>query len=174
MKPKCCATCPLVSAVSVVYSVYYTLNIATKRAGKTRLMELLSFVAARARHVADITPAALFSMVENEKPALMIDEVERFATSQKDFRAIINSGYRRGGIVTRRLGKPGIHRLGFSAVADPVGILSGVWSPARQIFGNHRGHPCLTGIQPCMTCLNRGGRENAKGLRVHWWGGGNT
>jgi hypothetical protein len=84
---------------------YITITAATKRAGKTRLMELLSFMAARAHHSADITPAALFAMVEDEKPTLMIDEAERFAASQKDFRAIINSGYRRGGTVTRRVGQ---------------------------------------------------------------------
>jgi Protein of unknown function (DUF3631) len=84
---------------------YLVITAATKRAGKTRLMELLSFVAARARHVADITPAAMFGMIENEQPSLMIDEAERFAASQQEFRAIINSGYRRGGEVTRRQGQ---------------------------------------------------------------------
>jgi hypothetical protein len=49
---------------------YLVITAATKRAGKTRLLELLSFIAARAHHSADITPAALFSMVENEKPTL--------------------------------------------------------------------------------------------------------
>ncbi len=43
-------------------------------------------------------------MVEDQKPTLMIDEAERFATAQKEFRAVINSGYRRGGTVTRRQG----------------------------------------------------------------------
>jgi putative DNA primase/helicase len=84
---------------------YLVITAATKRAGKTRLLELLSFIAARAHHSADITPAALFAIVEDEKPTLMIDEAERFAASQKDFRAIINSGYRRGGTVTRRQGR---------------------------------------------------------------------
>jgi Protein of unknown function (DUF3631) len=84
---------------------YLTITAGTKRAGKTRLMELLSFIAARAHHTADITTAALFAMVENEKPTLMIDEAERFAASHKDSRAIINSGYRRGGTVTRRQGQ---------------------------------------------------------------------
>lgn len=83
---------------------YLVITAATKRAGKTRLMELLSFVSARSHPAADITPAALFYLVENEQPTLMIDEAERFAASQKDFRAVINSGYRRGGMVTRRLG----------------------------------------------------------------------
>jgi phage N-6-adenine-methyltransferase len=83
---------------------YLAIIAATKRAGKTRLMEILSFLAARSHHSADITPAALFALVENEKPTLMVDEAERFAASQKDFRAIINSGYRRGGTVTRRQG----------------------------------------------------------------------
>jgi hypothetical protein len=84
---------------------YLVITAATKRAGKTRLMELLSFVAAGARHIADITPAAMFAMIESEKPSLMIDEAERFAASQQEFRAVINSGYRRGGEVTRRQGQ---------------------------------------------------------------------
>jgi phage N-6-adenine-methyltransferase len=50
---------------------YLVITAATKRAGKTRLLELLSFVAARAHHSADITPAALFAIVEDEKPTLM-------------------------------------------------------------------------------------------------------
>lgn len=73
---------------------YLTITAATKRAGKTRLLELLSFVAARSHYTAEITPAALFAVVENEKPTLMIDEAERFATSQKDFRSIINKSVR--------------------------------------------------------------------------------
>jgi hypothetical protein len=64
---------------------YLVISASTKRAGKTRLMELLSFIAARAHHSADITPAALFAIVEDEKPTLMIDEAERFAASQKGF-----------------------------------------------------------------------------------------
>jgi hypothetical protein len=64
---------------------YLVITAATKRAGKTRLMELLSFLGARARHVADITPAALFAMIEEERPTLLIDEAERFATSQRIF-----------------------------------------------------------------------------------------
>jgi putative DNA primase/helicase len=101
---------------------YLTITAATKRAGKTRLMELMSFLAARAHHTADITPAALFSLVEDEKPTLLIDEAERFAASQKDFRSIINSGYRRGGTVIRRLGQGVRH---FKVYSPKVFVLIG-------------------------------------------------
>jgi hypothetical protein len=101
---------------------YLTITAATKRAGKTRLMEVSSFIAARSHHTADITPAALFAMVEDLKPTLMIDEAERFAASQKDFRAIINSGYRRGGTVTRRQGPTVRH---FKVYCPKVFVLIG-------------------------------------------------
>jgi uncharacterized protein DUF3631 len=83
---------------------YLVITAATKRAGKTRLMELLSFLCARSYRTADITPAALYSIIEDDQPTLMIDEAERFAVSRNEFRAIVNSGYRRGETVIRRQG----------------------------------------------------------------------
>jgi hypothetical protein len=120
---------------------YLVITAATKRAGKTRLLELLSFLTARARPVADITPAALFALIEDKKPTLLVDEAERFATSQKDFRAIINSGYRRGGTVMRRQGR----RVREYRIYCPKGfaIIGDVYDTLRDrsfIIGLRRAH----------------------------------
>jgi hypothetical protein len=46
-----------------------------KRSGKSRLLELLAALAARAEHVANISEAALFRML-GTTPTLMVDEVD--------------------------------------------------------------------------------------------------
>jgi hypothetical protein len=83
---------------------YLVLTAATKNSGKTRVMELMAFLSARSHSDADITPAALFALIETNKPTLFLDESERFAVAKSGFRGLLNSGYRRGSTVTRRQG----------------------------------------------------------------------
>jgi len=83
---------------------YLVVTSATKRSGKTRLLELLSFVASNSRLVANISPAALYRTIDSEKPTLLIDEAEMFSSAKSEFRPLLNTGYRRGQSVKRHDG----------------------------------------------------------------------
>jgi len=83
---------------------YLVVTSTTKRSGKTRLLELMSFVASNSRLVANISPAALYRTVDAEKPTLLIDEAEMFSSAKGECRGLLNSGYRRGQTVKRRDG----------------------------------------------------------------------
>ncbi len=83
---------------------YLVVTSATKRSGKTRLLELISFVASNSRLVANISPAALYRTIDAEKPTLLIDEAEMFSSAKSEYRSLLNSGYRRGQTVKRHDG----------------------------------------------------------------------
>jgi hypothetical protein len=83
---------------------YLVVTSATKRSGKTRLLELISFVASNSRLVANITPAALYRTIDAEKPTLLVDEAEMFSSAKSEFRSLLNTGYRRGQTVKRHDG----------------------------------------------------------------------
>jgi hypothetical protein len=83
---------------------YLVVTSATKRSGKTRLLELLSFVASNSRLVAHISPAALYRTIDAEKPTLLVDEAEMFSSAQSEYRSLLNTGYRRGQTVKRHDG----------------------------------------------------------------------
>ena len=83
---------------------YLVVTSTTKRSGKTRLLELLSFVAFNSRLVANISPAALYRTVDAEKPTLLIDEAEMFSSAKGEYPPLLNTGYRRGQTVKRKDG----------------------------------------------------------------------
>jgi Protein of unknown function (DUF3631) len=81
---------------------YLAITSETKQSGKTRLMEVLSFLSHRPRIFTAMTDAVLFQLVRSGDLTLFIDEQEALgsgATSQR--RAILNVGYRRGQTVPR-------------------------------------------------------------------------
>lgn len=83
---------------------YLVVTSATKRSGKTRLLELVSFVAFKSRLVANISPAALYRTIDAEKPTLLVDEAEMLSSAKTEFRSLLNPGYRRGQTVKRHDG----------------------------------------------------------------------
>jgi hypothetical protein len=83
---------------------YLVVTSTTKRSGKTRLLELMSFIASKSRLLANISPAALYRTVDAEKPTLLIDEAEMFTSAKGEYRGLLNTGYRRGQTVKRHDG----------------------------------------------------------------------
>lgn len=64
-----------------------------KRCGKTTLMEVLSAICLRPFATSNITPAAIYRIIEAFKPTLIIDEADTFFNNNKEIRGIINSSY---------------------------------------------------------------------------------
>lgn len=79
---------------------YLLVTSPTARAGKTVALEVLECLVRMPWRPVDLTPAALFRTIGERKPTVLVDEVDALAES-KALRAVLNSGYRAGAVVTR-------------------------------------------------------------------------
>ena len=77
---------------------------ATKGCGKTTLLDVLSRLLPRPLPTANVTPAALFRVVEGYQPTLLVDEADTFLHDNNELRGVLNSGHRKGGTVLRTVG----------------------------------------------------------------------
>lgn len=75
-----------------------------KRCGKTTALQILSALAARPLPTDNVSPAALFRVVEAHQPTLLVDEADAFARGNDELRGVLNSGHTRGGRVLRCVG----------------------------------------------------------------------
>ncbi|CAN7724162.1 DUF3631 domain-containing protein [Pseudomonas umsongensis] len=66
-----------------------------KRCGKSVLLAVMSWLVYRPLPVSNISPAALFRVVEQYKPTLLIDEVDTFLQENEVLRGILNAGHTR-------------------------------------------------------------------------------
>jgi len=80
---------------------YLHVTAATKRAGKTRLLEVLEPLVARPWKTDRMSAAVLVRKVDAEQPTLLLDESDAVLTVTSEYsealRGLLNSGYRRGG-----------------------------------------------------------------------------
>jgi hypothetical protein len=77
----------------------------TKRCGKTTLLDVLGRLVRRPKMAADISPSAIFRVVEAHRPTLLIDEADTFLPGNDDMRRLLNSGYQRNGTAIRNVGE---------------------------------------------------------------------
>ena len=79
-----------------------------KRCGKTTLLELLALLANRSLTAANISPAALFKVIQETSPTLLIDEADTFLQGRDELAGILNAGYRKANSYVVRVadGKP--------------------------------------------------------------------
>jgi Protein of unknown function (DUF3631) len=66
-----------------------------KRCGKTTTLSLLARLVPRALLSSNISPAALFRIVEKYAPTLLVDEADSFLRDKEELRGILNSGHSR-------------------------------------------------------------------------------
>jgi hypothetical protein len=76
----------------------------TKGCGKTLLLDILGRLVLRPLPTANVTPAAVFRVVEAHRPTLLIDEGDTFLREADELRGVLNSGHRKGGTVLRVVG----------------------------------------------------------------------
>ena len=89
---------------------YLSVSAMVKSAGKTRVLELLQFLAGEGKAIlvdGSVTVAAVYTEIEESK-VILIDESERLQNPKSPFRPILNGGYRRGQTVLRKLGKENV------------------------------------------------------------------
>jgi hypothetical protein len=81
------------------------LRSATGDCGKTTLLDVIGRLAARPSKFDSITASAIFHLIDESHPTLLLDEVDNLMLGLQAngrIRAIINSGHRRGGVVAIR------------------------------------------------------------------------
>ncbi len=84
---------------------YLNVCSATKRAGKSRTLEVLEVLCRNPLKASSITEAALYQAIEARRPTFLIDEVDTLFTSRSErseaVRGVLNDGYRESGKVLR-------------------------------------------------------------------------
>jgi hypothetical protein len=84
---------------------YMAITSPTKRCGKTRMCELISFVCFEPLQAVNISSAALYRILGKGKRTLLIDEAESLSHPRDEkaaaLREILNAGYRKGSVVVR-------------------------------------------------------------------------
>ena len=77
-------------------STFANLTSATKRCGKSLLLELLAELVYRAMPLSgQVTAAALFRIVEAHAPTLMLDEADTYMREDETLRGVVNGSQRR-------------------------------------------------------------------------------
>ena len=88
---------------------YLNVFSAEKRSGKTRLLEVLSLLAARSWLTGRVTAAVLVRKVAAETPTLLLDESDAAFKGDREYaealRGILNAGFRRGGVTSLCVGQ---------------------------------------------------------------------
>lgn len=83
------------------FTPYININSAVMRSGKTRLLEVFELFVAKAWLTSRVSPAVLIRKVANQHPTLLLDECDTAFSAEKEYsealRAILNSGFQRGG-----------------------------------------------------------------------------
>ncbi|MBC70608.1 MAG: DUF3631 domain-containing protein [Acinetobacter sp.] len=77
----------------------------TKGAGKSQLLNLIGCLCHNPVSTSNITPAALFRYIEQNKPTVLIDEADTFLNRSEDLRGIVNAGFESTGRVIRCVGQ---------------------------------------------------------------------
>lgn len=66
-----------------------------KRCGKTTLLRIAASLVPRPLVASNVTPAALFRIVEEHRPTLLVDEADTFVAGSDELRGLLNSGHTR-------------------------------------------------------------------------------
>jgi hypothetical protein len=88
---------------------YLHIKSVEKRSGKTRLLEVLEPLVARAWFTGRVSAAVLVRKTANEQPSLLLDESDAAFKGDKDYaetlRGILNAGFKRGGVTSLCVGQ---------------------------------------------------------------------
>jgi hypothetical protein len=76
-------------------STYIGIESPTKRCGKSTLLTVLGKITCRSVLASNISSSALFRVIQETRPTLLIDEADTFLQGNEEFRGILNSGYTR-------------------------------------------------------------------------------
>lgn len=149
-----------------------------KGCGKTTLLDVLARLVMRPLSTTNVTPAAIFRIVDLKCPALLIDEADTFLADDNQLRGILNSGHRKGGEVIRTVGEdfePRAFKTYAACAIAIIGKLPGTLAD-RSIPINLRRRRSderveefrfdrTTSLDQLARKVARWAKDNAKGLR---------
>lgn len=103
---------------------YLAVTSPTKQAGKSRLFEVLALLVREPKFTSAISPSALFHLIAQRRPTLLLDEVDARGISER-LRGVLNSGYWTGGKVTQMYGQipvdyPTFCPKAFAGIGNPL------------------------------------------------------
>lgn len=112
LPPKSCLPVALWAMATHVFDEfdpfpYLAVSAPTKRAGKSRLLQVLELLVSKPRRVAGLSEAALFRLVEAEGPTILLDEAEGLRSKgerAETLRQLLNAGHAPGACVYRCIG----------------------------------------------------------------------
>lgn len=81
---------------AAAHSPILTLNSPEKRCGKTTVAKLIGALVPRGLHTTNVTPAALFRVIQEFQPTLIVDEADTFMKLDPELQGIINGSHDRG------------------------------------------------------------------------------
>src|SRR6266542_2380561 len=113
-------------------STYLAVQSAERRCGKTTALSFLQDVGHRMVSCSNISPPALFRLIGEHAPTLLIDEADTLLPGNDELRGILNSGYRKKtAFVIRVSSDPLPVRSAFRKRANPKSRLArySVWCP---------------------------------------------
>jgi len=88
---------------------YLHITSPLKRSGKSGLLDVLECLCADAVRAGGTTEAALFRLIDEATPTLLLDEIDAIfgpkARDHEDLRAVFNNGYRIGTPILRVVGE---------------------------------------------------------------------
>jgi len=104
---------------------YLHITAPEKGCGKSRLLETLEPIVCNACRTGGMSPAALVRTMDQERPTLLLDEIDAAMGGEKEYsevlRGILNEGFRRGGNFRKVEGKKHelrvFHVFGAKAIA---------------------------------------------------------
>jgi hypothetical protein len=98
----------------------------TRGCGKSKTLKLIEKLAANAERHDNVTAAALFHLIENAAPTLLLDEGDNLGLKiDRTLRAVLNSGHMKGGTITRVIrGEPKPFSTFAPAAIGAIGALT--------------------------------------------------
>lgn len=87
-----------------IFETYpYLLLNGTRGSGKSKVLEILNYLAFNATITSNATTSSVFRIIEANLATILIDEGEMLTGNEqeKDLRLILNAGYKKSGVVTR-------------------------------------------------------------------------
>jgi hypothetical protein len=108
---------------------YLAVTSPEKRAGKTRLLEVLELLVPRSWRVVQPSEAVLYRKIAADQPTLLLDEVDAIfrdkSATYEGLRALLNAGNRRGVTVPRCIGEGKVQQVKEFPVFCPK-VLAGI------------------------------------------------
>jgi hypothetical protein len=69
----------------------------TPGCGKTTALSVIGCMVSKPLHASNVSPSALFRVIDKHSPTLLVDELDSFTREGSDHRNILNCGHARDG-----------------------------------------------------------------------------